>query len=547
MTQRASSDYLTDLWSAEQLVAAHGADLRYTKSGGWVVWDGRRWQIDATGAAMRLTKHMVRSLYARAAGLESEKAREALVKHAIKSESTDALQAILRSATTEEGVECLDVSIFDANPWLLNCANGTLNLFRDPHNPQPPAVRPHNPADYLTHVLALAYDPDAPAPLWEAFLARVQPDPAMRTFLQRVVGYSLTGLADEQMVLFCYGTGKNGKSTFIETLQALLDPREYAIKIPMDVLLQRRNDSSPAWVLAELAGRRLVVGSEIEAGRRLNEALIKDLTGTDTIPACRKYKDPFTFRPEFTLWLYGNHKPILTGTDEGIQRRVKLIPFTQTIPPAERDIALPRKLLTELPGILAWAVRGCHLWQAEGLNPPEAVLAATAAYFAEMDVLAPFLADCCLIGRSYRVSFKDLYAAYLHWADSNGDHRPSTGPQFTKQLRERGFDLVAGHGNVRWWHGLGLRIDAVPPEDERVNGVNGSGPFPRKLPYERGSTIVSRNHVQSINPINPSSPKNIEKERETTTNGHTPAAPLSETILCDYCGQPTPCRCDALD
>lgn len=296
--------------------------------------------------------------------------------------------------------------------------------------------------------------------MWEAFLSRIfAGDGELIRFVQKAVGYSLTGSTEEQCFFILYGAGANGKSTLIQTISALL--KDYARQTPTETLLVQRGDG-PRNDLARLQGARFVSASEVEGGRKLAEALVKQLTGGDTLTARYLYKEHFEFQPTFKIWLAVNHKPGVQGTDHAIWRRMRLLPFTVTIPAAEQDKRLTEKLQAEQPGILRWAVEGCRAWQQEGLEPPSAVKRATGDYRAEMDVIAAFIQDCCVLGDTHEVSSKALYEEYTGWC-AQMDETPVTRKALATVLKERG--CISGHnrsGGV--WCGIALREDETAPQ-----------------------------------------------------------------------------------
>lgn len=442
----------TDLGNAERLKDHAGADLRFVWVwDSWMIWDGRRWRRDGGGAIMRRARDTVRALAAAAQGLDDEKQRAGLVKHALATESAGKLQAMVKLGACLLGEEA---GAFDQRPWLLNCRNGTVDL-------RTGRLGPHRRADLLTKVVPVEFDPSASCPRWEAFLLQVMDGNAeMVAFLQRAVGYSLTGTTVEQVLFLLYGTGANGKSTFTETLRALLG--DYATQAEFTTFLARTSDSVRNDI-ARLVGARFVSASEAEGGRPLAEAVVKQMTGGDIVTARFLFKEFFEFRPDFKVWLAANHKPSVRGTDHGIWRRIRLVPFAVTIPPEQRDKRLPDQLRAELPGILAWAVRGCVAWQQQGLGEPPEVMAATESYREEMDVLAGFLDEHCLVQGGAFVATKELYAAYATWAEGAGEKKLSK-KWLAMRLTERGFTSGRGLRGVRGWRGLRLRREGEEPQ-----------------------------------------------------------------------------------
>lgn len=438
--------HFTDVGNGQRLKRRHGPDVLYSEQrGGFHLWDSRRFARDETAGIERLAKDTVRAMHAEADTLADEEARRAQIKWALKSESGPRLREMIAALRSEEGV-AVGPAEFDVDPLLLNVGNGTLDL-------RTGILRPADRADRITKLAPVNYDPDAGCPTWLAFLDRVMEGRRdVIDFLRRAVGYSLTGDIGEHCLFLLYGTGRNGKSTFVETLGALLG--DYAMTTGTDTLLVQRAGGIPNDI-ARLVGARLVSASESEAGRNLAEALVKQMTGGDRVSARFLRAEFFDFRPSFKLWFVTNHKPTIKGTDDGIWSRIRLVPFTTRIPDGEIDKRLPERLLAERPGILAWAVRGCLDWQREGLGVPDDVAKATAEYRGEMDTLATFLADCCIVGQQYRCVSKELYAAYAKWAEASGE-RVLSQKGLGVRLAERGFQNTKGTAGVRMWGGLGL-------------------------------------------------------------------------------------------
>jgi len=418
----------TDLGNAKRFALQHGGVVRYCdRLGGWFVSTGQRWQRDEDQAVLRLGGKTIETIWAEISLAVDSAEKAELARHAKRSESAPRIEAMLRLSQAEPGIATA-ADAFDRDPWLLNCPNGTLDL-------RSGQLHPHRIEDLITCMTACAYDPAADAPLWDAFLAQILPDAAVRAFLQRAVGYSLTGDVSEQVLFLLYGTGANGKSTFIEILRDML--ADYARQAEFSTFLARESDTIRN-DLARLRGARFVSAVEAADGRRFSEALVKSLTGGDMIVARFLHREYFEFRPTFKLFLACNHLPRIRATDAAIWRRVRLIPFAVTIPEAERHRTLPERLRRELPGILAWAARGCLDWQANGLQPPEPVLNATENYREEQDQLAGFLKDRCVIEATLSVGATELYAAYQTWCEKNGE-RPDTQRAFGSRLTERGF------------------------------------------------------------------------------------------------------------
>jgi putative DNA primase/helicase len=294
---------------------------------------------------------------------------------------------------------------------------------------------------------------------WDRLLAE---DAELVRFVQKAVGYSLTGSTEEQCLFMLYGTGANGKSTLLQTVSGLLG--DYARQTRTETLLVQRGDGVRN-DLARLQGARFVSAVEVEGGRRLAEALVKQLTGGDRIAARFLYGEHFEFRPAFKLWLAVNHRPSVQGTDHAIWRRIRLLPFTVTIPEAEQDKRLMEKLQAELPGILRWAVEGCLVWQQEGLKPPKAVQQAIGEYRAEMDVLAAFIEQCCTLGPQQKVGTSTLYAEYGAWCTEMGE-TAMTQKALAGTLKERG--CTSGRTKAeRFWSGIALREDEGESSGDR--------------------------------------------------------------------------------
>lgn len=442
---------LTDLGNAERLVRRHGQDLRYCHPWGrWLVWDGRRWKSDDTGAVMRLAKKTVRQMLREAATLEDDDKRKALTTWALGSEKRDRLSAMIDLARSELGIPILPPEM-DRDGWLFNCRNGTIDL-------RTGTIRPHNRADAITKLCDVEYDPAATCPTWDSTLETFfERGDSIKTlelvdYWQRLAGCCIAGVIRDHVLPIAYGSGSNGKST---VLNALIDTfgHDYAMKAPPDFLMAKKGESHPT-DMADLFGKRLVVAIETPQGRRLNETLVKEATGGDKIRARRMREDFWEFSPTHTLILATNHKPGIRGTDLGIWRRLRLVPFTVTMPDNRADKTVPERLRAEVAGILRWCVEGCREWQERGLNSPPEVHEATKSYREEQDIVGAFISDCCIQGPQLRAKATTLYEAYSKWVESSGERMRMSQREFGQALDERGFEKKRSDGF--WYLGIGV-------------------------------------------------------------------------------------------
>lgn len=444
----AAPKHLTDLGNAERLVARHGQDIRHNdRLGGWLTWDGRRWARNQYHERIvPLAIETVHSIYDDARTLrnagEQAKAKR-LAQWAWKSESRSRIEAMLELAKAGHGIPVAP-DAFDSDPWLLNCANGTLDL-------RTGQLREHRRGDMISRLADVDFEPHAGAPTWDAFLHRTMGgDTEMIRFLQCIAGYALTGSTREEVLFLLHGPTASGKTKFLEGLRAVLG--DYAAQTSFTSFLATRQNESARNDLARLAGVRLVTAVESDDGARLAEAVVKQLTGGDTVAARFLYHEFFEFRPEFKLVLATNHRPVVRGTDNAIWRRIKLVPFPNSLPEVDRDRGLLDKLYAERPGILAWAVRGCQEWQANGLQVPARVQEETEAYRTEQDALGRFIEECCLLGDSARVQATALYDAYREWAGRDAESQRRFGAAMSARFRR----VRLGNGSI-WYQGIGLQ------------------------------------------------------------------------------------------
>ena len=445
----------TDLGNAERFVDSHRDRVLWCPARkAFLVWDDKRYRWDERGQVIKLAHQTARSIFHEAAATEDADEQKAITKWAGASQNESRINAMLSQAKPYLAVGMEEL---DRDPWLVNCQNGTLDL-------RTGRLRKPDPADRITKVVPVDYDPEAPCPRFKRFLDEALVDEALIKFVKRYSGYTLTGITRERLLAILYGFGKNGKTTLVELLHEALG--DYARNTDVETLLIKKYQGVGNDVAA-LKGARFVSAAEVEKGRRLAESKVKQLTGRDTVTARFLFGENFDFKPEFKLWLSTNNKPVIQGTDDAIWDRIRLIPFKQRFEGPKADPKLPDKLRAELAGVFAWMVEGCLEWQEHGLEEPETVTEATKQYREEMDTLAAFLDETCVLGAAHRVLAERLYQRYAMWCDKSGEHKDPK-KAFVARLEERGFSRrreTAGVNKGRYiWVGIGLRSDDEPPD-----------------------------------------------------------------------------------
>jgi putative DNA primase/helicase len=435
----------TDDENGRRFAREHGAMFRHVATWGKdIVWTSQRWQLDNILAMQGLAKRTNDGIWAEVlAELPKPTTDRQLVtaltswgKYSASAHGTDNMLAKARS---EPGIVITHHDL-DRDEWLLNVANGTIDL-------RSGKLRPHDKSDLITKLCPIIFDPEAEAPRWRRFVGEIMAgDDEMVKFLRRLAGYWLTGSVREHALPIFYGLGANGKSVFLNTVLALLGP-DYAVTAPPDLLLVKRHSNHPT-ELADLFGKRLVCSIEIEGGRHLAESLVKSLTGGENVRARRMREDFWEFSPTHKVVIAANHRPGVRGQDHGIWRRLALVPFNLRFwdadkgefgpPELRQDKKLQEELLGELPGILNWALLGCAEWQAEGLAMPPSVLAASDAYRRESDSIAAFLAECCIVTPTASVGASVLFAAYCKWCEDNREWAAKR-TEFAHYLNAKGF------------------------------------------------------------------------------------------------------------
>lgn len=421
---------LTDLGNGIRFASQCGGDAKYCPDKKkWLVWDGTRWAHDTAGDAKRLAKGVALSLYTEAANTRDPKAAAAISKWATSSQSKQRIDAMLAMAESEDEASIREYDL-DSDKWKLNLSNCTINL-------KTGDIYPHNPEDYITKRIDIPYDREARCPMFLDFLHQIMLDrKALVNYLQKFIGYCLTGCTNEQIFSVWYGTGMNGKSTLLNIIARLLGD-DYHANVQSDTLSPRNRPGIPNDI-ARLRGTRLVIASETNEGQRLDESLIKQMTGGDKLSARFMFAEFFEFKPEFKIVMLTNHKPTIRGTDHAIWRRIHLVPFDFSVTEETKKDNLEEELAKELPGIMQWAIAGCAAWQNEGLGKPEEIKAAVREYRDDQDQVARFLADCCEARPEYVETFSALYKKYTEWAKETGEHYSMSAKKFSESIQLRG-------------------------------------------------------------------------------------------------------------
>lgn len=437
---------LDDSGNSEILKDLFGKNVMYNYTEKtWYYWNEMIWAADDGRFIATCVDLVVKELEENAEGDSAdEEFQKALIKHLKYSRSQKGAEACEKSARHKMACSSLK---FDRNPMMFNTASGVVVLEKG-------VVIGHNAEMYFTRLSPQKVAATSDCPVWRRFLDEIfGGDEELIRFVQKAVGYSLTGSVEEQCLFFAYGSGCNGKSTFLNVLTEIFGT--YALNIqPQTIMAQRYGFGGAASPdIARLKGARLVTTAEPNEGERLNEGLIKQMTGGDEITARFLYGREFQFKPEFKLWIAANNKPAVRGADWGIWRRIKLIPFSVTIPPERIDRELPEKLRAEYPEILRWAVEGSMLWRKEGLGSAQAVDRGTNEYRMETDTVAAFTEECCRSSPDARTKSSELYAAYKHWCEENGRCAKSL-IKFSTELSKQYVKERDRAGS--WFLGVGL-------------------------------------------------------------------------------------------
>jgi putative DNA primase/helicase len=450
---RESPDALPPQFSEEALALRfsrqYSGDLRYVSAWDrWLCWNGGQWHQDTTLEVLDRVRELSRRASAECGSTQDK------VKVAVRLASSASVAAIERLARADRR-HAATVEQWDRDPWLLNTPQGIVDL-------RTGKIQEHHPEHYLTKTTAAG--PGGDCPIWLKFLARITDgNIELQSFLQRIVGYCLTGVTREHALFFFFGSGANGKSVFTSVIGGLL--ASYAKTAPALTFMATRTEQHPTDI-AGLRGARLVIASETEIGSRWAESKIKSITGGDVIAARLMRCDFFEFVPQFKIVVAGNNKPRLCSVNEAMRRRLHLVPFTVTIPKGERDTVLVEKLQAEYPGVLRWAIEGCLAWQSQGLNPPEVVRSATSEYFAVEDLIDRWIDDRCVKHHGIWTSGAALFEDWEQWCGTCGE-RPGSRKAFSQSLEEHGIKNERSGSGTRGFAGIGIRdVSSTLPTDD---------------------------------------------------------------------------------
>ena len=443
----------SDVGNAERLLAMYGKIIRYKPGwkNGWLIWSGKHWQSDCSGKIEELARKTIKKLQQQGYNLPKDDEhvilKKEIQKFVLRSESDNKIKAMINQAKSHTNITLININ---KNVYLLNLKNGTLNL-------KTGELQRHERRDYITKLTNLVYDPEKQCPNWLEFINKIfLNNEELIDYVQKSIGYSMTGDANLQCFYICHGQGANGKGTFMNTIKALLG--DYAGILKGNSLMEKMGDEGARGDLAKLEGKYFVCVNELEEGKSFDEALVKSLTsGADeAVPVRRMYEEEFDMYPTFKMWMTTNKLPKIKGTDNGIWRRVRKIPFEYDF---EKDAGkdekfFENKLIPELSGILNWAVEGCLKWQKEGMTIPDIVKYSTDDYRNDMDPVQRFLDDECIVSETCKSKISELYDSWENWAKKNNEYVLSS-IKLGKKLVEKGFKKVK---NTNGWYWLGIGI-----------------------------------------------------------------------------------------
>lgn len=444
----------SDVGNAERLISLHGKDIKFNvNSGKWYVWNGVNWELDNSFKVENLYRTVLRRFQNAIPNINisddeiaTKKQQEKAKGFVLRNETDGKIKSVLNQAKTFKGINFMES---DKDDYLFNTPNGTINL-RDL------SQKKHDRKDLITQCSNYSFNRENDkCPNWIAFLNRIFcGDQELINYVQKAVGYSLTGDMSEQCLFMLWGGGANGKSTFVKALEDIMG--SYAATIKGETLMEKNGQDGARGDLARLTNKRVVIASELQEGQVFNEPLLKVLSAGETLPVRFMYQEEFMLKPKFKLWIMTNKKPKVKGNDHGIWRRWRMIPFKYKFTEKEKDPNFyEEKLKPELEGILLWAITGYQMWKEQGFEAPKEVMEAVEDYKMDMDQVARFIEDCCKVGEGYECTGSAMYDEYINWCIAEGENYKMTNHKLARDLKEKGF-VNKRDMNGKKWIGIGV-------------------------------------------------------------------------------------------
>ncbi|WP_075824069.1 phage/plasmid primase, P4 family [Clostridium perfringens] len=444
----------SDVGNAERLISLHGKDIKFNvNSGKWYVWNGVNWELDNSFKVENLYRTVLRRFQNAIPNINisddeiaTKKQQEKAKGFVLRNETDGKIKSVLNQAKTFKGINFMES---DKDDYLFNTPNGTINL-RDL------SQKKHDRKDLITQCSNYSFNRENDkCPNWIAFLNRIFcNDQELINYVQKAVGYSLTGDMSEQCLFMLWGGGANGKSTFVKALEDIMGT--YAATIKGETLMEKNGQDGARGDLARLTNKRVVIASELQEGQVFNEPLLKVLSAGETLPVRFMYQEEFMLKPKFKLWIMTNKKPKVKGNDHGIWRRWRMIPFKYKFTEKEKDPNFyEEKLKPELEGILLWAITGYQMWKEQGFEAPKEVMEAVEDYKMDMDQVARFIEDCCKVGEEYECTGSAMYDEYINWCIAEGENYKMTNHKLARDLKEKGF-VNKRDMNGKKWIGIGV-------------------------------------------------------------------------------------------
>lgn len=444
----------SDVGNAERLISLHGKDIKFNvNSGKWYVWNGVNWELDNSFKVENLYRTVLRRFQNAIPNINisddeiaTKKQQEKAKSFVLRNETDGKIKSVLNQAKTFKGINFMES---DKDDYLFNTPNGTINL-RDL------TQKKHDRKDLITQCSNYSFNiENDKCPNWMAFLNRIFcGDQELINYVQKAVGYSLTGDMREQCLFMLWGGGANGKSTFVKALEDIMGT--YAATIKGETLMEKNGQDGARGDLARLTNKRVVIASELQEGQVFNEPLLKVLSAGETLPVRFMYQEEFMLKPKFKLWIMTNKKPKVKGNDHGIWRRWRMIPFKYKFTEKEKDPNFyEEKLKPELEGILLWAITGYQMWKEQGFEAPKEVMEAVEDYKMDMDQVARFIEDCCVVREDEECTGSAMYDEYINWCIAEGENYKMTNHKLARDLKEKGF-VNKRDMNGKKWIGIGV-------------------------------------------------------------------------------------------